>query len=200
MINGKSETLQIIATVNPSGDYTNIAEITAADLPDSDSTPNNGITTEDDYAAVSTTPINKSSDLSLSKIVNNATPVVGSVDTFEIVVTNSGPQDNTGVQVTDLLPSGYTYSGFTVSTGTYNPTTGIWNIGNLNNGKSETLQITAIINPTGNYVNSAEITAADLPDPDSTPNNGVTTEDDYDTAFTVPILRGTDSDLSLTKK
>lgn len=200
LINGKSETLQIIATVNPSGDYTNIAEITAADLPDSDSTPNNGITTEDDYAAVSTTPINKSSDLSLSKIVNNATPVVGSVDTFEIVVTNSGPQDNTGVQVTDLLPSGYTYSGFTVSTGTYNPTTGIWNIGNLNNGKSETLQITAIINPTGNYVNSAEITAADLPDPDSTPNNGVTTEDDYDTAFTVPILRGTDSDLSLTKK
>ncbi|RXM44993.1 gliding motility-associated C-terminal domain-containing protein [Flavobacterium sp. YO64] len=200
LINGKSETLQIIAMVNPAGDYTNIVEITAADLPDSDSTPNNGITTEDDYAAVSTTPINKSSDLSLSKIVNNATPVVGSVDTFEIVVTNSGPQDNTGVQVTDLLPSGYTYSGFTVSTGTYNPTTGIWNIGNLNNGKSETLQITAIINPTGNYVNSAEITAADLPDPDSTPNNGVTTEDDYDTAFTVPILRGTDSDLSLTKK
>ncbi|OXA98731.1 hypothetical protein B0A75_13785 [Flavobacterium oncorhynchi] len=200
LINGKSETLQIIATVNPVGDYTNIAEITAADLPDSDSTPNNGITTEDDYAAVSTTPINKSSDLSLSKVVNNATPVVGSIDTFEIVVTNSGPQDNTGVQVTDLLPSGYTYSGFTVSTGTYNPTTGLWNIGNLNNGKSETLQITAIINPTGNYVNSAEITAADLPDPDSTPNNGVTTEDDYDTAFTVPILRGTDSDLSLTKK
>lgn len=200
LINGKSETLQVTATVNDSGDYLNVAEVTASDVPDPDSTPNNGVTTEDDYATATTTPIKKSSDLSLSKIVNNATPLVGTIDTFEIVVTNSGPQDNTGVQVTDLLPSGYTYSSFTVSTGTYNPTTGIWNIGNLNNGKSETLQITAIINPTGNYLNSAEITAADLPDPDSTPNNGVTSEDDYDSAFTVPILRGTDSDLSLTKK
>lgn len=200
LINGKSETLQVTATVNDSGDYLNVAEVTASDVPDPDSTPNNGVTTEDDYATATTTPIKKSSDLSLSKIVNNATPLVGTIDTFEIVVTNSGPQDNTGVQVTDLLPSGYTYSSFTVSTGTYNPTTGIWNIGNLNNGKSETLQITAIINPTGNYLNSAEITAADLPDPDSTPNNGVTSEDDYDSAFTVPILRGTDSDLSLIKK
>ncbi|MEG1227977.1 MAG: hypothetical protein RSD71_04700, partial [Flavobacterium sp.] len=200
LINGKSETLQVTATVNDSGDYLNVAEVTASDVPDPDSTPNNGVTTEDDYSTAATTPIKKSSDLSLSKIVNNATPLVGTIDTFEIVVTNSGPQDNTGVQVTDLLPSGYTYSSFTVSTGTYNPTTGIWNIGNLNNGKSETLQITAIINPTGNYLNSAEITAADLPDPDSTPNNGVTSEDDYDSAFTVPILRGTDSDLSLTKK
>ncbi|UTN02775.1 gliding motility-associated C-terminal domain-containing protein [Flavobacterium bizetiae] len=197
LINGKSETLQLTATVNSTGNYLNIAEVTAAGLPDPDSTPNNGVTTEDDYATATVTPGNQASDLSLTKTVSNTTPLVGSQVTFEVVVTNNGPQNNTGVQVTDLLPNGYTYNNFTISTGTYNPTTGIWNVGNLINGKSETLQITATVNLTGNYLNVAEITAAALPDPDSTPNNGVTTEDDYGSAITVPINQA--ANLSLTK-
>ncbi|MRX68642.1 DUF11 domain-containing protein, partial [Flavobacterium resistens] len=199
IINGKSETLQITATVNATGNYLNIAEITAADFEDPDSTPNNGITTEDDYATATTTPTALSSDLSLTKEITNTTSKVGTPVVFEIVVTNNGPQDNTGVQVTDLLPTGYTYTSYTNSTGTYNPVTGIWNIGNLANGQSETLQISSIINDTGIYLNIAEVTAADLPDPDSTPNNGITTEDDYGDAIITPIRVGTYSDLSLTK-
>ncbi len=197
LANSESETLQINAIVNPTGDYTNVAEVTNSDTPDPDSTPNNGIPTEDDYATATTTPIQQSSDLSLTKTVNNTTPLVGSLATFEIVVTNNGPQDNFGVQVTDLLPSGYTFAGFTASTGTYDSTTGLWTVGNLVNGDSETLQIIATVNPTGNYTNSAEITAANLPDPDSTPNNGITTEDDYAEATTIPVP--TSADLSLTK-
>ncbi|WP_242667517.1 DUF11 domain-containing protein, partial [Flavobacterium sp. AJR] len=133
----------------------------------------------------------------MTKSVNNPTPLVGSQVTFSVVVTNNGPQDNTGVQVTDLLPSGYTYNSFTVSTGTYNSTTGLWTVGNLINGKSETLQLTGTVNTTGDYLNIAEVTAAGLPDPDSTPNNGVTTEDDYATATIIPTNQA--SDLSLTK-
>ncbi|WP_343694339.1 gliding motility-associated C-terminal domain-containing protein [Flavobacterium sp.] len=197
LVNGKSETLQIIAIVNSAGDYLNIAEISSANLTDPDSTPNNTVPAEDDYASVSTTPIQQSSDLSLTKTVNNPTPLVGSQVTFEIVVTNNGPQDNTNVQITDLLPSGYTFNNFTVSTGTYNASTGLWNIGNLVNGKSETLQIIAIVNSAGDYLNIAEISSANLPDPDSTPNNGVPAEDDYASVSTTPVQQS--SDLSLTK-
>ncbi|MDQ6531411.1 gliding motility-associated C-terminal domain-containing protein [Flavobacterium sp. LHD-85] len=193
----ESETLQINAIVNPTGDYTNIAEVTNSDTPDPDSTPNNGVPTEDDYGTATTTPIPQSSDLSLVKTVNNATPLVGSVVTFEVVVTNNGPQDNFGVQVTDVLPSGYTFTGFTVSTGTYDTATGIWTVGNLVAGDAETLQIVARVNPSGDYTNKTEVTAANLPDPDSTPNNGITTEDDYSEATTVPVP--TSADLSLTK-
>ncbi|MBL0737573.1 DUF11 domain-containing protein [Flavobacterium sp. GN10] len=193
----ESETLQINAIVNPTGDYTNIAQVTNSDTPDPDSTPNNGVPTEDDYGTATTTPISQSSDLSLTKIVNNATPLVGSLVTFEIVVTNNGPQDNFGVQVTDILPSGYTFTGSTISTGTYDTATGIWTVGNLVTGDSETLQIVAQVNPTGIYTNTAEITAANLPDPDSTPNNGITTEDDYGEVTTTPVP--TSADLSLTK-
>ena len=39
--NKGAETLTITATVNASGVYTNVAEVTAADQPDSDSTPDN---------------------------------------------------------------------------------------------------------------------------------------------------------------
>ncbi|WP_125723033.1 PKD domain-containing protein [Flavobacterium ustbae] len=197
IVTGKAETLQIIATVNPSGDYLNITEITASDLPDPNSTPNNGVPTEDDYGTATVTPIVQSSDLSLTKTVNNPTPLVGSQVTFEVVITNNGPQDNTGVELVELLPSGYTYESFTISTGTYNPVTGVWTLANIVNGKSETLQLTATVNPTGDYLNIAEIIASDLPDPDSTPNNGVTTEDDYATATTTPIAQA--ADLSLTK-
>ncbi|WP_223710991.1 PKD domain-containing protein [Flavobacterium potami] len=193
----ESETLQIIAIVNGTGNYTNIAEVTNSDTPDPDSTPNNGVTTEDDYAAVTTVPIAQSSDLSLTKTVNTTTPLVGSLATFEVVITNNGPQDNSGIQVTDLLPTGYTHTGFTVSTGTYDPVTGIWIVGTLVNGDSETLQIVARVNATGDYLNTAEVTASNLPDPNSTPNNGVPTENDYATAITIPIPQS--ADLSLTK-
>ncbi|MNK66258.1 hypothetical protein D3C87_855740 [compost metagenome] len=197
LASSESETLQINAIVNPTGDYTNIAEVTNSDTPDPDSTPNNGIPTEDDYGTATTTPIPQSSDLSLTKTVNNTTPLVGSLVTFEIVVTNNGPQDNDGIEVTDLLPSGYTFTGFTISTGTYDTVTGVWTVGNLVAGDAETLQIVARVNPSGNYLNKVEVTGANLPDPDSTPNNGVTTEDDYAEATTVPVP--TSADLSLTK-
>ncbi|MTH16524.1 DUF11 domain-containing protein, partial [Flavobacterium sp. LC2016-01] len=195
--NTESETLQINAYVNAVGDYTNIVEITNSDTIDPDSTPNNGVATEDDYATATTVPVQQSSDLSLTKSVNNTTPIVGSEVTFEIIVTNNGPQDNNGVQVTDLLPSGYTFTGYRISTGTYDSATGIWNVGNLVNGNSQTLQLLATVNPTGNYTNTTEVTASDLSDPDSTPNNQVTTEDDYAEVSTVPVPPS--ADLSVTK-
>ncbi|MEN2403201.1 DUF11 domain-containing protein, partial [Flavobacterium sp. MC2016-06] len=165
LITGASETLSVTATVNPTGDYTNFAEVTASSLPDPDSTPNNGVTTEDDYASVTITPITAVADLSLTKTIvgGNTSPLLGSQVSFEVIVTNNGPQDVTGVQVTDLLPTGYTYTISTVSAGTYSAGTGIWNIGGLPNGQSQTLTVNATVNTTGDYTNIAEVTASSLP-------------------------------------
>src|SRR5690606_19750791 len=153
--------------------------------------------TEDDYASVTTIPIAVSADLSITKTVNNTTPLVGSQVIFEVVVTNAGPQDATGVQVTDLLPDGYTFISSTATAGSYNGATGLWVVGSVATGSFETLQLTATVTATGNYENIAEVTASDLPDPDSTPNNAGDTEDDYARAITTPIA--TAADLSLTK-
>ncbi|MCX8094590.1 MAG: DUF11 domain-containing protein, partial [Caldisericia bacterium] len=133
-------------------------------------------------------------DLSLTKSVNNSNPNVGSNITFTITLNNSGPSQATGVQVTDLLPSGYTYVSHIASQGTYNPTNGLWSVGTINSGSSATLQITVTVNSSGNYNNCAEVTAANESDSDSTPGDGQ--GDDYDCESTTP---GAVIDLSLTK-
>jgi uncharacterized repeat protein (TIGR01451 family) len=112
-------------------------------------------------------------DLELDKSVNNSFPPIGTQVTFTVVVTNAGQNTATGVIVTDQLPSGFTYAGH--AGGTYNPNTGAWNIGTMLPGAVVTLQITAIVNATGDYVNYAEVTFANEDDIDSTPDNGVDT-------------------------
>jgi uncharacterized repeat protein (TIGR01451 family)/gliding motility-associated-like protein len=191
---GNNQAIQITVSVNPTGNYTNIAEVTAADNHDANSTPNNGVTTEDDYASVSTSP-EAVSNISLSKAVNNGTPLVGSNVVFTLTVNNVGPSEATGVEVTDHLPNGYTYVSDN-SGGAYNATTGVWTVPNIASGSNQIIQITASVNPTGNYMNIAEVTAADNHDPDSTPNNGVTTEDDYASISTLPVAV---SDMSISK-
>jgi uncharacterized repeat protein (TIGR01451 family) len=106
-----------------------------------------------------------SADLAILKTVNNSTPNVGSNVTFTLAVTNNGPSNASGVTVNDLLPSGYTYVSSVPSTGTYVSGTGVWTVGNLNNGANATLDITATVNASGNYVNNSSVTGNEF-DPD----------------------------------
>ena len=79
--------------------------------------------------------------------------------TYTIKVTNNGPDNATGVQITDKLPTGLTYVSNNPSIGTYTSSTGIWNIGSMENGTTQTLTITAIITGTGTIKNNAAKTA-----------------------------------------
>ncbi|MBO0323867.1 DUF11 domain-containing protein [Muricauda sp. CAU 1633] len=204
---GTWATLQITVLVLPSGDYRNTAELIALDTYDPDSTPNNNLSSEDDQATVVPIP-DGLADLSLTKIVDNVTPNVGDVVRFTISIANDGPTDATGVVVTDLLPSGYTYQSHTATAGVYNPNTGLWNVNRtIFNQNSETLELLAVVNtPSGQldeYLNMAEITASNFEDPDSDPNDGLETDDyadgvaddDEASAFVVPQT----TDLAITK-
>ncbi len=182
---GNNTVLNLTAAVNASGVYNNIAEVTAADNLDPDSTPANGDLTEDDMDEANITPV-AVSDLALTKTVNNPTPLVESNVVFTITVANAGPSEATGIEVTDLLTSGYTYVSH-ISTGSYDAVSGIWITGAIASGANASIQITANVNVAGDYSNTAEITAADNFDPDSTPANGIATEDDQDTIDTKPI-------------
>ena len=68
-------------------------------------------------------------------------PGVGDTVTFRIEVTNNGPAAATGVTLTDLLPSGLTptANNGTVSSGAYSATTGIWSLGTIASGATESL-------------------------------------------------------------
>ncbi|MDP1623711.1 MAG: Ig-like domain-containing protein, partial [Bacteroidales bacterium] len=130
------------------------------------------------------TAVAGSADLAVLKEVDNSTPNVGSNVTFTISITNNGPANATGVELTDLLPNGYSYVGSTISQGTaYVPATGLWIVGSLAVSASATLTITASVIAPGSgiiYLNTATKTASDQYDPD--PDN------DEDDIFTVPII------------
>lgn len=185
---GATATLTIVATPTNAGVKTNVAEVTASDQFDGDSTPGNRATApgEDDSASVSVTP--NATDLTLSKSINVTSPQVGDNVTFTLTVNNTSAVNATGVSVTDLLPGGLTFVSATPSVGTYNSTTGVWTVGAVNAGANATLTIVATVANNATKVNTAEITALDQFDTDSTPNNGVAGEDDRASVTVQPFL------------
>ena len=140
-------------------------------------------------------------DLELTKSVSPTTANPGDTVTFTLDVFNdnaSSATDATGVTVRDVIPSGYALVPGTVSNG------GVYNIGDLSitwsnlsisNGATLSLTFDAIVNVSGSYQNTAEITANDVFDIDSTEDNGIAGEDDQDSAQVTIVS----SDLSLTK-
>jgi uncharacterized repeat protein (TIGR01451 family) len=193
LASGANATLQIVATVTTSGTKTNTAEVTAVDQADSDSTPNNSVASEDDQAAVSVTP--QVADLSIVKTVSDTTPDIGDSVTFTVTLSNAGPDSATNVVILDTFPTGMTLVSATASQGTYVSATGVWTVGTVASGANPTLLIIATVNAANSQTNTAEITAADQFDPDSTPGNGIATEDDFSTI----VLTPTAADLSLLK-
>lgn len=132
-------------------------------------------------------------DLSLSKTVNNPGPASGTNITYTLQARSSASSTNTatGVQVTDLLPPGAAYVSHS-GPGSYNPATGIWQVGTLAPGGLATLTITATVNASAGavIVNNAEITASSQADSDSVPGNGAIGEDDFaSVGFTVSGAR-----------
>ncbi len=121
-------------------------------------------------------------DLSLAKTVSAEPYTVGYPVTFTIVVTNDGPSDATGVNVTDVVPVGYSNVSNISGSSSLVGSTIVWSSLNIPSGTAVTLTFDADIEASGSYVNVAEVTAADQTDKDSTPKNNDPAEDDQDSA------------------
>ena len=175
--NGFSRYLFIKAIVKATGDYANIATINHP----KDNTPNNN--------SSSPTVTVLTADVEMIKylhringgpIINtNTTPYptanVGDQVEFEIMVKNNGSVDVADVIVNDPLPNGYTYVSHTTGDGSYNPTTGVWDVAppggtgpDLPNGYTRFLYIRATVKATGNHTNTATLQHIYN---DNTPNN-----------------------------
>ena len=110
------------------------------------------------------------SDPAVIKVVDNTLPEFGSQVTFTITASNNGYSTAQGVQVVESMPNGYSYLSHTVTGGTYNPTTKIWDIGSLPVGTTYTLRLRTRVEErtNGNYENNVLILSTT---PDSNSNN-----------------------------
>ncbi len=160
LANGATDSLTIVATVATAGTKTNTASVGSAGQTDNNSSNN---TASADVTGIQV-------DIAIAKSVDNASAEVGQDVTFTVTATNNGPSDATGIEVTDQLPAGLTYVSDNPSQGSYNDGTGVWNVGDLGNGNSATLELTATVGQTGTLTNTAALTAVDQQDP-TTSNN-----------------------------
>lgn len=101
------------------------------------------------------------SNLSITKISDSAVYSVGDTVTYTLTVHNAGPDDATGVVVSDTFPSTLTFVS-AVPPADYDNNTGIWTVGSLANGASAVLTITATVNASTEgteILNSASVTS-----------------------------------------
>ncbi len=151
---GVTATLTINATITGTGTIVNTAVIRGNQ---SDQQPGNNTSTV--VTVVGNTPApGPLADLQVVKAVNRTRASIGDVLTYTITARNAGPDAATGVKVTDVFPAAFLNNiSASVTAGTYDQATGIWNIGNLAVGSIETLTVTATITANGNVINTAVI-------------------------------------------
>ncbi|GGN12548.1 hypothetical protein GCM10010967_55760 [Dyadobacter beijingensis] len=101
-------------------------------------------------------------DLAVTKTISPSPATVGGTVTFTIQATNipllknkDNPLTATGVIVTDEIPDGYTVENVSVSKGSWNAATDTWLIGTLAENEVVTMTVTAKVNATGPYLNTA---------------------------------------------
>ncbi|MDD5467903.1 MAG: sortase [Anaerolineales bacterium] len=126
------------------------------------------ISTTEDLIATNNTDIDPTwADLRVEKTANPTSLREGGVVTFTVTVTNNGPDDTTDVVLNDILDAKLTFISATPSKGTYNSSSGVWSIGDLDFGAVATLQlVTRVKSGVGEttITNTASGLVSSLPD------------------------------------
>ena len=120
------------------------------------------------------------SDLELAASVSNTSPASGSNVTYTLNLYNRGSSTASNLTVRDILPAGMTFlsaGGY----GNYDAASGMWTVPSIASGQTRQLTINARVDVPGGttLTNRAEVWTSPNYDPDSTPGNGNTGEDDY---------------------
>jgi uncharacterized repeat protein (TIGR01451 family) len=129
-------------------------------------------------------------NLQIVKTVSDPSPYEGEDINYTITVSKFGEDDALNVVVDDILPSWVSYVSSIASVGTYNDSTGVWDIGTMSNS-TETLVIQATVD-TNATLNNPIINTASV----STDTND--TNPDDDNATTV-FNASNPADLGITK-
>lgn len=118
-------------------------------------------------------------DASLTGTVSTTTPLVGDTVTLTYTLANGGPNVASALTVKLEPGSGLELLSGSSLQGSFSASTGVWTVGNISENISRTLTVQAKVTAAANFGVTAEIASQGEADPDSTPGNGVATEDDY---------------------
>lgn len=144
---------------------------------------------------------NTTSDLSIAVAATTNRPIANTSLTFTLIATNNGPMDATDVIVENEIPSGYTFVNAEPSLGTFDEETGIWTIGDFENGETAILIIKVKVNETGEYNNKATISGeqTDIVKTNNNVTNSISIKPlTDDLLFTYEISEGANPEVTIT--
>ncbi|MCW2924130.1 MAG: hypothetical protein JWM98_1534 [Thermoleophilia bacterium] len=149
---GDTELATIVVTASQDGTFTNTVSV---DGTQGDPVPSND-------SATTTTTVGVATDLSVALADTPDPALLGGTISYTVSVHNGGPTAATGVLVTDVLPSGLTFS-TTGSTSTCTDAGGnvSCDFGGVANGDTETATIVATTTSTGAISNSVSVDGAE---------------------------------------
>jgi large repetitive protein len=157
LASGADATITVTATINAAGAFDNTATVSATE-PDPDTTDNTDNTGNGGNA-------DPSADISVVKTLTTAGPfTIGQSITYTLFVANAGPSIATSVQVTDT-PANLTITNVSGGGCAALPCT----IAAIGVGADVTITVTATINSSGAFDNSANVAGAES-DPDLSNN------------------------------
>ena len=161
-------TVTVRVSVSAPASVTNVAAVSGG---------NDGDTTNN--TASDTVDIDPAADLSIVKTLAPAPPVAGGVLVYTLRVADHGPDDATGVTVTDPLPAKLTSPTATTSQGSCSITTGTLTcaLGGLAKGATATIRVTGTVaaGTEGTTIKNTATVTGDQPDPDLGNNTSTVT-------------------------
>ncbi|WP_165253200.1 SdrD B-like domain-containing protein [Paludisphaera soli] len=160
---GSPAVLTLVARVTSPSAFTGSATIVTSDQYDPDAGGNS--------ASVSGSP--QVVDVTVAKTVDVARPNVGDIIVLSTVVANNGPSAAAGLLIRSAAGAGLTILSSEVSQGSYDPVTGIWDLGSVAASGVQVLQVTARVVSPNAIVSSASVAALDQYD--SVPGNAAAT-------------------------
>ncbi len=160
---GETATVTITGKAIATGERTATANVTSKEIDPNLSNNSTSVTTSVNPGEI------ENVDLELSNTVSNPSPNVGEQITFRIGLTNKGPGVASSIKVADILPPGLSFISANSIQGTYDSNTGIWDVGNMRDNLTRTLNINAQVNTSGSIITNA--TLLSLGENDINPGN-----------------------------
>jgi uncharacterized repeat protein (TIGR01451 family) len=166
--NAGSATLNVTATVETTDQACNQAQITSGTPLDT-----NPVNNQSTVCVMAP----RSADLVLSMSVSSPTVLVGGSVTYTLSVLNNGTDPAYAIDIQEAFPAfpALNPTSFTASQGSYNPATGLWNLGSLGSGFSATLNITVTAPNTAGALTNQGAAAATTSDPNNANNTASAT-------------------------
>jgi uncharacterized repeat protein (TIGR01451 family) len=110
-------------------------------------------------------------DLAVTVVAEQSTPTLGTLDTYDVTLTDNGPDEATAVTVANDLPSGLQLTGYSAPTGTsYDYASSNWTVPEIDAGQSLVLELTVEVSTYGTHRETAQVSSTG-PSADPIPGN-----------------------------